>query len=38
VDYRQRNGPFRDVNELLKVEGLGAATLENIKDLVTTGE
>jgi competence protein ComEA len=38
VDYRHKNGPFRDVNELLNVEGLGAVTLENIRDLVTVGD
>ena len=38
VDYRRENGPFRDVNELLKVEGLGAATLENIKHLITVAD
>lgn len=38
IDYRQRNGPFRDTREIMKVEGIGEATLELIKDLITVGE
>lgn len=28
VDYRQANGPFASVDELLEVKGIGTATLE----------
>lgn len=28
VDYREANGPFASVDELLEVKGIGAATLE----------
>ncbi len=35
IDYRRQNGPFRDISELLKVAGLGDATFERIKDLIT---
>jgi len=35
VDYRQQNGPFRNTGELMKVAGIGAATYQQIKDLVT---
>ncbi len=38
VAYRLENGPFRDVNELLNVEGLGTVTLENIRHLITVGD
>jgi competence protein ComEA len=38
VAYRRENGPFRDVNELLKVTGIGNVTLENIRDLITVGD
>jgi competence protein ComEA len=38
IAYRLENGPFRDINELLNVEGLGAVTLENIRDLITVGD
>lgn len=38
IDYRQRNGPFRDTREMMKVEGIGEATYELIKDLITVGD
>ena len=38
VDYRQQNGPFRDISELLKVDGLGKVTFEHIKHLITVAK
>ena len=35
VAYREQNGPFRAVNDLLKVKGIGQVTMDKIKDLVT---
>jgi competence protein ComEA len=35
VAYRRENGPYRDIYELLKVPGIGSATFENIKELIT---
>ena len=35
VDYRQQNGLFHNINELINVEGIGATTYEKIKHLVT---
>jgi len=35
VAYREQNGPFRAVNDLLKVKGIGQATLDKIKNLIT---
>lgn len=32
VKYREDNGPFGDVNDLLNVSGIGKKKLENIKD------
>lgn len=37
VDYRRQHGPFRSTSELLKVEGMGGAVYEKIKDLITVG-
>ncbi len=37
VSYRESHGPFRSPNDLLKVSGIGEATLEKIRDYVTTG-
>ncbi|MCI0437585.1 MAG: ComEA family DNA-binding protein [Chloroflexi bacterium] len=34
IDYRQANGPFSTVDELLEVKGIGPATLEAVRDLV----
>ena len=35
VDYREQNGPFQSVDELLNVTGVGNSTLANIRNLVT---
>jgi competence protein ComEA len=35
VDYRTQNGPFSSVDQLLDVSGIGDATLEDIRELVT---
>jgi len=35
VDYRQRNGGFQSVEQLLEVPGIGPATLDNIREMVT---
>ena len=38
INYRQRNGPFHNINELTKVEGIGAATYDKIKHLITVAD
>jgi len=35
IAYRQQKGLFRDINELLNVEGIGPVTLDNIRDFIT---
>jgi len=35
VDHRTENGPFTSVDQLLDVTGIGDATLEDIRELVT---
>jgi len=30
VDYRRQNGPFHNINELIKVKGIGATTYEQV--------
>lgn len=37
LDYREANGPYQAVEELLNVEGIGESRLESIYDLVTIG-
>ena len=38
IDYRQQNGPFRNINELIKVKGIGAITYDKIKHLITVAD
>lgn len=35
IKYREANGPFESVDELLEVSGIGETTLETIRDLIT---
>lgn len=35
VEYRTKNGPFKVLDDLKKVQGVNKATLDKIKDLVT---
>jgi competence protein ComEA len=35
VDYRNQNGQFHRIEDLLNVEGIGNTTLDTIRDLVT---
>ncbi len=35
ADYRSENGPFRRIEDLLKVSGIGPATFEKIKNYIT---
>ncbi|MBM3119661.1 MAG: ComEA family DNA-binding protein [Chloroflexi bacterium] len=35
VDYRNQHGPFKRIEDLLKVAGIGSTTLDRIRELVT---
>ena len=35
VEFRDKNGPFKQVEDLLKVQGIGPKTLEKNKDRIT---
>ncbi|MDB2449075.1 ComEA family DNA-binding protein [bacterium] len=37
VDYRDQNGPFIGVEDLLNVSGIGPATLEKNRDRIRVG-
>lgn len=37
IDYREENGPFSTVEDLLKIPGIGPSTLEQLEGLITTG-
>lgn len=34
IDYREANGPFGSIEEIMEVSGIGEATFEKIKDLI----
>lgn len=36
--YRQEHGPFKTVDDILEVPGIGEGILENIKDLIIIGD
>ena len=38
VAYREAHGPFRSVDELIAVEGIGEGKLEKLRELVTVEE
>ncbi len=38
VDYRQQNGTFHNIHELLKVAGIGTATYQPIEHLITVAD
>jgi competence protein ComEA len=35
VDYRNQNGPFRIVEDLLNIQGIGESTLDEMRDFIT---
>lgn len=37
IDHRTRSGPFRSVDDLIEVRGIGEAKLEALRDLVVAG-
>lgn len=36
IDYRNMNGPFTTIDEIMDVSGIGPSTYDEIKDLITT--
>src|SRR5262245_26060544 len=38
VEHREKNGPFRKIEDLLSVRGIGDKTYERIKDRITVGK
>lgn len=38
INYRQQNGPFQNINELTKVEGIGITIFEQVEDLITVAD
>lgn len=38
VEYRQKNGPFKSADELVKVKGIGLRTVEQNRDFILLAE
>jgi competence protein ComEA len=38
IAYREANGPFASVEDLQKVDGVGADTFEKLRELITVAE
>jgi len=38
IEYRQHNGPFRNIYEIMEVDGFGEASFEQIEHLITVEE
>ncbi len=37
IDYREQNGPFVNIEDIVNVSGIGPASYERLKDLITVG-
>ncbi len=37
IDFRTKNGNFKKVEEIMKVQGIGEKIFDDIKDLITVG-
>jgi len=37
IEYREQNGPFLAIEDIINVSGIGPGTYERIKDLITVG-
>jgi len=35
IEYREKNGPFKNKEEITKIKGIGEKTFQKIKDLIT---
>jgi competence protein ComEA len=38
IEYREVAGPFTNIEDIVNVSGIGAATFDEIKDLITVGD
>ena len=38
VEYREANGPFKSIEEITNVSGIGDVTFQKIKDCITVGD
>ena len=38
IDYRQENGQFQYINDITKIDGIGPAIFDSLKDLITVAD
>lgn len=38
LDYREENGPFISIDQIMDVKGIGQATFDTIEEMITVGE
>lgn len=38
IEYREKHGPFKKIEDLMKVKGIGEKIYLNLKDRITVGE
>jgi competence protein ComEA len=38
IDFRNQNGNFKSIEEIMKVRGIGEKVFKQIKDMITVGE
>ena len=38
VEFREKNGPYKDVDDLLKVQGIGEKSLDRIREFLSVGK
>jgi comEA protein len=38
IDFRNQNGKFKSIEEIMKVRGIGEKLFKQIKDMITVGE
>jgi len=38
IKYREQNGPFKTIEDIKKVSGIGDATFLKIRDYITVGD
>lgn len=37
IDYRKEHGPFKRIEDIMKIQGIGERVFEQIKDRITVG-
>lgn len=38
IDFREKNGPFKKIEDLMRVRGIGEKNFKKMKDFITIGK